>query len=336
MTKLTDCVSFGGGVQSTAIMVLAGEGLIPLPDHWVFSDPGFETTETYAHVERCKDYLAKHGRTLNVISVGNISTDAIDFAERPSENSGLKRWASIPMFTDGEKPGILPRQCTSEYKIEPIEQYHRREIMGLQEGQRAPKTPQVCVWIGFSIDEERRAKPPGRWKKIIGTIGEDLFGDDIKAENVKWMPQEWLVKAHPLLGYQLWPDRSRVDDDRFDYCAGWDRQDALDFLAKTWPHPVPRSACICCPYRSNEEWRLMRDKSPDDWQRAVKFDEDIRYSYTHGQNRRGKPLASKPFIHRSRVPLGMAPIDEPTKEADRRRGCGSLFGEPFEDGMCGT
>jgi hypothetical protein len=45
MNEMVDCVSFGAGVQSTAIMVLAGEGHIPMPQHWVFSDPGFETSD---------------------------------------------------------------------------------------------------------------------------------------------------------------------------------------------------------------------------------------------------------------------------------------------------
>jgi hypothetical protein len=290
MNEMVDCVSFGAGVQSTAIMVLAGEGHIPMPRHWVFSNPGFETSDTYTHLDRCKEYLSKKGVELSIIADGNISTDAIAFAERPATKSGLKRWASIPMFTDGEKAGIMPRQCTSEYKINPIEQFHRRVLMGLEKGERSPKEESVCVWIGFSVDEERRATPPGRWETVRKIIGEDLYGDPIIEKSQRWMPQPWLVKAYPLLGCRQHSDRSKVDDDRFEYCAGWDRKDAVEFLKKVWPWPVPRSACICCPYRTNEEWRYMRDNLPEDWQRAIKFDEDIRYSYTHGQRRRGKPM----------------------------------------------
>jgi 3'-phosphoadenosine 5'-phosphosulfate sulfotransferase (PAPS reductase)/FAD synthetase len=129
---MIDVMSFGGGVQSTAIMVLAGEGYIPMPKHWVFSDPGFEGADTYAHLERCKDYISKNGGQLDIVTTGNIEEDALTFARRRA-NSDVKRYASIPMYVEkhGGGAGILPRQCTSEYKIEPIEQYHRRVVMGL-------------------------------------------------------------------------------------------------------------------------------------------------------------------------------------------------------------
>jgi hypothetical protein len=329
---MIDVMSFGGGVQSTAIMVLAGEGYIPMPKHWVFSDPGFEGADTYAHLERCKDYISKNGGQLDIVTTGNIEEDALTFARRRA-NSDVKRYASIPMYVEkhGGGAGILPRQCTSEYKIEPIEQYHRRVVMGLEPRQRAPKELKVAVWIGISADEERRASPPGRWKELEVETGKDLMGEPITATVKKWNPVPWQVKTYPLLGYTLYPDRSRETDDRFEFCSGWDREDSMNFLAKAWPWPVPRSACICCPYRTNDEWRSMRDNSPEDWARAVVFDKEIREAYADGQRAR-RALAGVPFLHRTRKPLDVVDLSEPLND---RMGCGGLFSQE-PDGICGV
>jgi len=329
-----DVMSFGGGVQSTAVMTLAGEGLIPMPARWVFSDPGFEGSDTYAHLERCKEYIAKRGGQLDVVSAGNIETEVIEFARRRA-NSEVKRYASIPLFVtnpDGSE-GIMPRQCTTEYKIEPIERYHRREVLGLKPRQRAPKVPAVCVWIGISADEERRATPPGRWRTERAEVGTDLLGEPATVERRVWEPVPWQVKAFPLLGYVIHPDRSRVTDDRFAHCSGWDRDDAKDWLAKSWPHPVPRSACICCPYRGNAEWRAMREDAPAEFARAAEFERRLQQGLAGHPARRGRgDLAGTPYLHRTLVPLRMADLDADLAD---RKGCGGLFSQE-PDGICGV
>ena len=42
-----------------------------------------------------------------------------------------------------------------------------------------------------------------------------------------------------------------------------------------WPEP-PRSACFMCPYRSDQEWQVMKDESPKDFQAAVELEKDIQ------------------------------------------------------------
>jgi len=41
------------------------------------------------------------------------------------------------------------------------------------------------------------------------------------------------------------------------------------------PHEVPRSVCVLRPYKSNHEWRLLRDNDPSGWARAVEVDEAL-------------------------------------------------------------
>jgi hypothetical protein len=87
---------------------------------------------------------------------------------------------------------------------------------------------------------------------------------------------------------------------------------------------VPRSACVFCPFRSNAEWRAIRDHDPEGWARAVEVDEGMRAAdlrCDHGLDRRL-------YLHRSCLPLSKAPIDGPSSES---------FGFATEcQGMCGS
>ena len=76
--------------------------------------------------------------------------------------------------------------------------------------------------------------------------------------------------------------------------------------------PVPhKSACWCCPYRNNEEWRVIRDEYPAQWQEAIALDEQIRDEDDRGDM----------YLHHSAVPLAEANIDAPDRKV-RGRMCG--------------
>ena len=325
--------SCGMGVQSTVILAAACDGLIPKPDHVVFSDPGAESQATYRHVAWCIDLSARHGITIDVVQSGNIYEDALTFGRR-RVNVDVKRYASVPLFVrrgDGGD-GMLPRQCTSEYKIYPIERYLRRQVLGLRPRQRVPPGEVVDVWIGISADEERRATPPGRWRTVKVLVGEDLFGGEVVKEQKRWVPVPWQQKTYPLLGYALRSDRSRVGRDEFGELAGWDRDDCRNYLRDRFPgYTVPRSACVFCPYRTNREWAAMKADEPAEFARAVQFDREIRAAYADGQHARGV-LAGVPFVHRTLVPLDVVDLSEPLND---RMGCGGLFSEE-PDGICGV
>ena len=70
----------------------------------------------------------------------------------------------------------------------------------------------------------------------------------------------------------------------------WSRDDCARYLAERWPWPVPRSACVYCPLKSDREWLDLREHHPDDWAAAVTFDESARrFGYVH---RSARPLAT--------------------------------------------
>jgi hypothetical protein len=96
----------------------------------------------------------------------------------------------------------------------------------------------------------------------------------------------YIHKRYPLL--ELGMDR--------DACDRWLR-------SRGWTS-VEKSACVGCPFHGNRQWRGMRDEHPDEWADAVAFDEAIRKG-----GARGLPLNGEAFLHRSRVPLSIAPVD---------------------------
>lgn len=132
-------LSFGAGVQTTALLVLIATGRWPRPDRILFSDTGTEHTETYAYLgEISGPYAREHG--LEIIVLG-------------------PDWRTKHYHADLETyclehrmlPGTWVRWCTDRYKVAPMIRFLKR-IMG------ATSANPVESWIGISADEQRRAK----------------------------------------------------------------------------------------------------------------------------------------------------------------------------------
>lgn len=120
------------------------------------------------------------------------------------------------------------------------------------------------------------------------------------------------------------PARNRWQTNRWPLIeAGMSRWDCLRWLEKHGYPTPPKSACIGCPFRSNAEWRRLRD-SPQEWQDAIEVDRVIR----DGGSLRG--IRDQQFMHRSRKPLESADI-----RSDEERGQQNLFLNECE-GMCGV
>jgi hypothetical protein len=277
VTPTLRLLSLGAGVQSTVLTLMAADGTLPGLDGAIFADTGWEPRRVYEHLFRLRDVLTAAGIPLYLVSKGNLRRDALDPAHR---------YASVPYFVrnpDGSE-GMGRRQCTSEYKLAPINR-KVRELLGAAapDFRRVPRGRAAEQWIGFSTDEF----------------------DRVSDARVRY-----LVNRHPLL--ELGMDREA--------CKRWLR-------ARGWTQ-VAKSACIGCPYHGNRQWRELRDNQPDEWADAVAFDEAIRKG-----GARGLPLNGEAFLHRSRVPLSIAPIDRTTL-AERKSWQGDLLAELGDPDGC--
>lgn len=280
-------ISLGAGVQSTTMALMAAHGeLQPMPDAAIFADTGAEPVAVYRHLA----WLMESGRLPFPVLVtkawegyglpaikGTLTAELVRAASGGKQGSD-SRPPFFAMNKDGSG-GMIRRQCTGDYKIDPI-QRRVRELLGLKRGQRWPKVPVVEQWIGISLDEATRMKP-----------------SQIPAIRNRW----------PLIEKRM----ARRD------CLSWIRDHG-------YPEP-PKSACTFCPYRSDAEWRRLRDTDAAAWGEAVMVDEAIRNGLT-SKGLGGGGL----YVHRSMVPLAQADLS--TAE---ERGQLNMFENECE-GMCGV
>ena len=79
------------------------------------------------------------------------------------------------------------------------------------------------------------------------------------------------------------------------------RQDCIDwFSAEYAGRELPRSACVICPYRSDKHWSELKQREPESYIEAIRFDRWLRSS-TKSPVR--KLLKGRPYLHSARRPL---------------------------------
>jgi hypothetical protein len=148
-------ISLGAGVQSSTMALMAAHGeLGPMPDCAIFADTQWEPAHVYTWLDFLKSKLPF---PVHIATAGSIR-DNILTATATATATG--RFVALPFYT--EEGGIGRRQCTREFKLEPLMR-KQRELLGVQKGERVPKGTKVEVWIGISTDEASRMKPS--WKK---------------------------------------------------------------------------------------------------------------------------------------------------------------------------
>jgi hypothetical protein len=255
-------LSLGAGVQSTTLLLQSCKGELPKLDAAVFADPQWEGEATYRHLDWLTAEAAKAGIPVLRTTAGDIREVTLAAAKDDD-----KRWASLPFFVllSSGDVGRIRRQCTSEYKIAAVEGVIRKDILGLRHRQVAPRDS-VEQWIGFSSDEMRRIrKDRNHWRELVYPL---VYALD-----------------HPEIAFRE-PMFSRRA------CEAWLRQHYPCLR-------VPKSACIGCPFRKNEEWAKMKVHRPQEWEEACAFDEGIREF---------SGLRGKAFLHQSCTPLRTADL----------------------------
>jgi hypothetical protein len=140
-------ISYGGGVQSTALLVLAAQRRIDFP-LFVFANVGndSERKKTLRYVEEyAKPYAAEHG--IELAEVHRRRRDgAIETLWGRLTRPG-SRSLPIPVRMSNGAPGT--RSCTADFKI---------KVVGKEMKRRgASKSSPATIGIGISVDEIERA-----------------------------------------------------------------------------------------------------------------------------------------------------------------------------------
>lgn len=99
---------------------------------------------------------------------------------------------------------------------------------------------------------------------------------------------------------------------------GLSTEDCIATLERLgWPVPV-KSACFACPFRNDSSWVAMKRDHPEEFARAVEFDEKLRFPFGRGRLNWGvgggeqfpvepsrlKGALHPAFVHPSCKPLG--------------------------------
>lgn len=104
------------------------------------------------------------------------------------------------------------------------------------------------------------------------------------------------------------------------------RRDCIAWMRNHGFPTPPRSACVYCPFKSNDEWRRMKDGDPVEFAKAVNFEKEYQLAIAQIPTVRGKP-----YLHGSCKPLGEVDFTKPLNQDQQ------VFGFINEcHGMCGV
>lgn len=145
-------LSLGAGVQSSTLALMIEKGEIPMVDCAIFADVKGEPQEVYKWLDWLETQLSY---PVYRVTWRDLKQDILDASE------GKYKAFTAPFFSKNKETGkkrMLMRQCTNDYKVQPITQ-KVRELIGLKKGEKRKKGTKVEMIMGISLDEVFRQKP---------------------------------------------------------------------------------------------------------------------------------------------------------------------------------
>ena len=140
------------------------------------------------------------------------------------------------------------------------------------------------------------------WHKWVrGVHVEQLFGISMdERQRMRISQDKWATFIYPLIDLKM----TRAD------CRRWIQSNGFP--------ETPRSACVCCPFRRDKEWREMKEDRPGEWAEAVEFDKAIRGGL--------RKTREKLFLHESLNPLDEVDFESGQREFSFGDECGGYCG----------
>lgn len=237
--------SSGGGVQSTAVLVLSAQRKIDYPVH-VFANVGVraESAETIAYV---RDVLRPYAETNGIQWVDVCKKDkagkAIDLLDKLEQS---KKSVPIPVRMAGSgAPGN--RSCTVDWKIKPVAAF-LRSLIPTEIVKKVSKETR-------GINSEMRFKAQSDLYLKYYPI---LLGKGISTDEAQRAKKEtgfaYYQAAYPLID------------------LGLSRMDCIKIIEESGLPPAPKSACWFCPYKTKSGWQTLRDSDPEKFEAAVELE----------------------------------------------------------------
>ncbi len=237
-------LSFGAGMQSTALALMSCENAIALKEGWVvpypqvpvydaviFCDLGLEPPWVKTQADFVRTECEKVGIFYKQLDAP-LYDDLV-------ENFGKRRVVSIPWWTlhENGKKSKMPRNCTLDYKVDIISKYVRWELLGYKKYQRLREEDLKAheMHMGFSYEERRRCSES---------------------------PNPMFVNKFPLVEMKL------------------ERSDNYAYILEEWGLDTKASACALCPFHRNYFYKHLKENEQDCYARLIEIDELLRDNST--------------------------------------------------------
>jgi len=149
-------LSFGGGVNSTAIIALSLLGKIEPPDYIVFSDTGAEWPHTYQYI----DYLEARGVRITYLTGGTYRVKK-------------KNWETLIEYCQRKKiiPSMFKRWCSRDWKTNPVDLFRggSEYLIGIDYGEAHRAERKHSKGVEFPLIDLRMTRED--CKKVIRDVG---------------------------------------------------------------------------------------------------------------------------------------------------------------------
>jgi len=210
-------LSLGAGVQSSTLFYKIINNEIEPVDCAIFADTGNEPKAVYNYLEHLSN-LADF--PVHIVSKGNIIDDSLAVAEKGTN----KGFLTMPVkgVDENGKQVMGRRQCTNDYKIQPINK-KIRELLGV----KRLTGFNVEVVMGISLDEIQRAKEPlNKWQVnsyplIANKITRHDCLDYIKLHEYKTPPRSACIVC-PYHSNKEWLYMKENNPDEFQFAVNFD------------------------------------------------------------------------------------------------------------------
>lgn len=212
-------ISLGAGVQSSTMALMAAHGEItPMPDCAVFADTQAEPKSVYAWLDWLERQLPF---PVHRVTQGDFALEAVRL--RTSKNGVRYQKHSPPAFTkeNGRASGMLMRQCTQDFKLAPLYRQYRK-LGGKRSG--------CTQWIGISLDEVERMKPPPAKHAWLFNRFPLIDAGITRSKCLQWMtrhgypaPPRSACVFCPYHSNAEWQDLKTHDPEAFAVAVSWEK-----------------------------------------------------------------------------------------------------------------
>ena len=243
--KKIKVISYGMGLDSTAMIVEMFNRGEAAPDLILFSDTRAEKPETYAFLDHMNSWLSAHGwPQVTVVAWKPV------VAKYDSMEAGLLSNETLPSLSFGG------HGCSLRNKKEVMEKFYRSWAPAKATWADGRKV-QVCIGYDDSTaDRKRRAKVEKAQAEMREKIASGVPLTSFQKVTAKTLSQ--FEERYPLQEWNL--ERAEL---------------ARIITASGLPVP-PKSACFFCPASQVEEVMELKLNNPDLFRRAVAIEDTAR------------------------------------------------------------